>query len=229
MPHYEILLDNSGAVTSVERDGKSVKHDVQLEQLYSVSTFYFNSAIENIKRLEQKENIAFSETLGVQSFLMSLTGLEAFINTYFLLRAQEKSSEQLSASVNSKSGKLHERLTSFVQMAGDEPLQDKQRITDRLSKLSAFRHALVHPRWEPASLTMTGAAPIVINGLVENARSPATDPLFCREAFWWCVYAVALVGQSRGGTQLDGFIFHWTGQFGVSLSRIKAKLGMEKG
>ena len=107
MPHFEIILDSSGAVETVVKDGKKFGKKVQLEQLYSSSAFYFKAAIENIRRMEQKENELFLEMLGVQSFLMSLTGLEAFTNSYFMLRAKEKFSDQLKEAINIKGGKLH--------------------------------------------------------------------------------------------------------------------------
>lgn len=227
MPHFHIISDESGSVVRIERDGKNIRGPLQLEQAFSVSSFYFKAAAVNLDNLVRPENLELREQYGVQAFLLSLTGVEAFLNTCYLLRAQESGNQELVSAVNSKSGKLQDRLKEFVRLSGDAPLQDLQQITDRLSKLSIFRHSLVHPRWVPSSLDMSGGLSMSFGGLVENARLPVKDHLFCVEAFWWCIYAVALVGVSRGSVPLDGFLFHWTGLFNIDMKSVRAKLAIE--
>jgi len=73
---------------------------------------------------------------------------------------------------------------------------------------------------------MNGLAPTEINGLVESPHAIFEEAQFCCEALMWCLLAVARVGQSRETGDVSGFLFHWTGIFGLTLPMIEKKLGL---
>jgi hypothetical protein len=47
-----------------------------------------------------------------------------------------------------------------------------------------------------------------------------------REALLWCLLAVARIGEARGHQELSGFMFHWTGNYGLTLDMIISQLGI---
>jgi hypothetical protein len=73
-------------------------------------------------------------------------------------------------------------------------------------------------------VTVGGLHPIRIGGLVENQQAIFDDIVFSRETLWWCLLVVARIGQSRGEKDLRGFLFHWTGNYDLTLDALLACL-----
>ena len=67
-----------------------------------------------------------------------------------------------------------------------------------------------------------------IDGLVENRQADFEDTDLCQEALLWCLLTVARIGQARGFTNsdIDGFLFYWTGNYGLSLDWLLDHLGL---
>lgn len=226
MPHYVFESDEGGNIARILKDGQPHNQSVHLEQLYSIVTVYFRLASEHLGRMASLQDRNARRCAGLQSFLMGLTGLEAFTNTFFHLRAQELGSEEMMARIAQTHGSLSMKMTDLVAMAPDGPLVDQEVLLDRIFELSQLRNEIVHPRWTPSALTIAGEVPVNIMGLVENRQAMFEDETLCQEALLWSLLAVARIGQARGYQELSGFMFHWTGNYGLTLDIITSQLGI---
>ena len=169
------------------------------------------------------------EMLGVQSFILALTGLEAFINTYFLQRANETNNLALESKINLVKGNVGERLKKMPKLSSDRPLVEQSRLINELKTLSELRNAIVHPRWNPSSVSFQSQLPIQIHGLVINIRGVLRDQEFCESAFWKTILPIARIAEQREIEQIQEFLFHWTGLVGCSLSDVLAGAGWSHG
>lgn len=226
MPHYVFESDDGGNIVRILKDDQPHDQSVHLEQLYSIVTIYFRLASEHLARMASLQECNARRCAGLQSFLMGLTGLEAFTNTFFQLRAQELGSEEMIARIAKTHGSLSRKISDLVAMTPDGPLVDQEALVKRIFELSQLRHEIMHPRWTPSALTIAGQVPVNIMGLVENLQAMFEDETLCREALLWCLLAVARIGEARGHQELSGFMFHWTGNYGLTLGMITSQLGI---
>lgn len=226
MPHYVFEADESGNIIRIVKDDQPDNQSVRLEQLYSIVTIYFRLASEHLRRMASLQDRSARRCAGLQSFLMGLTGLEAFTNTFFDLRAQELRSEEMLVRIAQTHGSLSRKISDLVAMTPDGPLVDQEALLDRIFELSQLRNEIMHPRWTPSSLTIAGEVPVNIMGLVENRQAIFEDETLCQEALLWNLLAVARIGQARGHQELSGFMFYWTGNYGLSLDVITSQLGI---
>jgi hypothetical protein len=224
MPQYHVDTNDDGSVRRIVRDGVEHSESVSLEQLYSIVTLYFKVAASNIAALEVAEEKPLRRAHGVQSFVMSLTGLEAFANTYFKLRAGELGNQRMTQRIEQRHGSVTMKIRDLLALTPEERIEGQDMILARLHELSQLRNALVHPQWEPSSLTVAGRSPFVIGGLVQNFQAAFEDHDFCREAYLWCLLLIARVGRSRGHADASGFLFHWAGVYGSSEQHIREEL-----
>lgn len=226
MAHFLIETNDDGSVQRILRDGEPHAEGVSLEQLFSIVTLYFKVARSNIEFLEKEDEKPLRRAYGVQSFVMSLTGLEAFTNTYFKLQGKELGNRKMIDRVGQQHGSLTKKVKELLAMTPEAQIEDQDTVLNRLHELSQLRNALVHPQWEPASMTLAGNTPVVISGLVQNFQAAFEDRAFCGEALMWCLLLVARIGRSRGIPDVSGFVFHWTGIFGLSEQQIMSELGI---
>lgn len=226
MPHYVFETDESGNIVRILKDDQSYNQSVRLEQLYSIVTIYFQLAAGHLGRMASLHDSSARRCAGLQSFLMGLTGLEAFTNTFFHLRAQELGSEEMLARIAQTHGSLSRKMSDLVAMTPDGPLVDQEALLNRIFELSQLRNEIMHPRWTPSALTIAGEVPVNIMGLVENYQAMFEDETLCQEALLWTLLAVARIGQARGHHELSGFMFYWTGNYGLTLDMITSQLGI---
>lgn len=227
MAHYHIETNEDGSVRRILRDGEPHGEAVRLEQLFSVVTLYFKVAASNLRLLEQENSALLRRAYGVQSFLMSLTGVEAFTNTFFKLRGDELGDAEMAARVRQRHGSVTRKIEDLLARTPEGGIEGQALIIGRLHELSLLRNALVHPQWEPASVSLAGDTHIVINGLVGNFQAAFEDQAFCREALMWCLLFVARVAKARGNADASAILFHWTGIYGLTEAQIMAELGLE--
>ena len=206
MAHYRVETNDDGSVRRILRDGEPHGDAVKLEQLFSIVTLYFKVAVSNLRLLENEQSAPLRRAYGVQSFLMSLTGVEAFTNTYFKLRGDELGDAEMVARVGKRHGSMTRKIENLLAMTPEGSIEE-QALIGRLHELSLLRNALVHPQWEPASMALAGDTNIIINGLVGNFQAAFEDPAFCREALMWCLLFVARVGKARGNADTSAFLF----------------------
>ncbi|RYY13447.1 MAG: hypothetical protein EON55_10330, partial [Alphaproteobacteria bacterium] len=198
MAHYHLETNDDGSIRRILRDGEPNPASVSLEQLFSIVTLYFKVAGSNIQMLEKEDSKPLRRAYGVQAFIMSLTGVEAFTNTYFKLRGDELADPRLAERVGQRHGSVTRKIEELLAMTPEGTIEDQATIIARLHELSLLRNTLVHPQWEPASMTLGGTAPVIIQGLVHNFQAAFEEPPFCREALMWCLLLVARIGKARG-------------------------------
>ncbi|MBI1208182.1 MAG: hypothetical protein GC191_12965 [Azospirillum sp.] len=226
VPHFFVETNEDRKVHQVLKDGKPHNAALKLEQLFSVVAIYFKLAALNLKYMEHQDQSEGLRGYGVQSFLMSLTALEAFTNVYFHLRAQELNSDAMRSCINQSHRSLSRKIADLLAMTPDGPLEDQEQLLERIFSLSKLRNELVHPRWTPSTLTHVGNPRFTVSGLVENPQALFEDYQLCREALLWSLLLVARVAQSRGNEDVSGFMFHWTGHYGCTLPYLLKELGL---
>jgi len=225
MPHFTLMTDEDGVVQQVLKDGES-SGEVTLEQCYAIVTVYFRSAESNVKAMEASADRSERRSLGLQSFLMSLTGLEAFANTFFHARARDIGNDQMVKRIGQPHGSLSRKIEELIALSDLAPLQDQQVLLDRVFQLSQLRNEIVHPRWDPATLTVAGAQAVHLDGLVENRQALFEDPALCREALAWCLLVIARIAQAQGAQDISSFMFYWTDNYDLGLNAILEALGL---
>jgi len=136
MPHFTFDLNEDGTILHILRDGHPYQEEVKLEQLFSIVTTYFKLANQNLLQMIQLENSDERRSYGLQSFLMSFTGLEAFINTYFHLRGRELGNSEIVKRVAQSHGSLSNKLRELIELTRDGPIHDQDQLINRISELS---------------------------------------------------------------------------------------------
>ena len=226
MAHYHIETNDDGSIRQLLRDGEPNPASVSLEQLFSIVTLYFKVAGSNLQLLEKEDSKPLRRAYGIQAFIMSLTGVEAFTNTYFKLRGDELADLRLAERVGQRHGSVTRKIEDLLAMTPEGTIEDQATIIARLHELSLLRNTLVHPQWEPASMTLAGTVPVMIQGLVHNFQAAFEEPPFCREALMWCLLLVARIGKARGNADLSPFLFQWTGIYGLTEVQLMSELGI---
>lgn len=226
MPHYLFEYNVDGTISRILRDGQPIEQGVRLEQMYSVVTTYFTIASQNLHQMQQNNTDATRRYFGLQSFVMSLTGMEAFTNTYFHLRAQELENNEMLDRIAQTHGSLSRKIADLLEMTPDPPLRDQDMLINRIWQFSQMRNEIVHPRWQPSQLTLGGPVPIIIQGLVENRQALFEDITLCREAHLWCLLLIARIAEARGHADVSGFMFYWTANYQLTLPTLLSELGL---
>ena len=156
---------------------------------------------------------------------MSLTGLEAFVNTYFHLRGLEKGSKDVISRLKVRS-KISRKIEVLVNIVGDGQLIEQESLINEIFALSETRNDIVHPKWVPTNVVFIGQSGnqfLNLENMVENPYSQFESLDYCRRALNLAVLTILRIGQSRGA-DLEGFVWRWTGFQGVSLEAVLADL-----
>ena len=226
MPHFLIETNDDESVRRILRDGEIYAEQLALEQHFSIVTTYFRSAGASLSQMNLETDNSRLRLMGLQSFVMSLTGLEAFANTYFHVRADEQGNPNLISRISRSHGALSRKIEDLIDLSGDGALRDQEVLIDRIFQLSRFRNDLLHPRWQPSSLALMFETPIYIEGLVENPQRALENIDFCRECLFWCLLVIARIFESRGIANIEGHMFYWTSFSNLSLEAICGELGL---
>lgn len=105
MSHFEFVYheDGSERIKSVLKDGKIMTKGVRLEMPNAIVQTYFKAAVSNLRKMTCDESDRDENRLyGIQAFLMSLTGLEAFCNVFYHLASIEKDLPKVNIALNDK-------------------------------------------------------------------------------------------------------------------------------
>lgn len=229
MPHFTLLTNDDGSIRQILRDGQPHDRAVRLEPAYNIVSTYFKLAAGNLRPMAGAPDDEMRRFHGVQAFLMSLVGVEAFTNVFFQLLAGERNNSELLARVNLRHGPLAQRLLDCIDLAFGQPLDGQDLLIQRIRELYRLRNQIVHARWDPASMTLGGTVPIFIQGMSQNFQATFEDEVFCREAFFWCLLLVSRVARAAGNEAVDAFCFFWTGQQGVREEWLMEQLGLHDG
>ena len=224
MPHFELRLNEDGSVAEILRDGELYNESVSLEPANQIVSTYFKIGSANLKLMVGQEDDELRRAAGLQSFLMTLTGVEAFTNVFFQRYALEHKNEDLLKRVSEK-GALLKKIDDCLGFAFGCSLPNQAELLERVKKLYKLRNQIVHPRWDPASMCLIGEIPISIEGMSQNFQNTFKDAAFCCDAFWQCVEFVAEVGKAAGNSTIEGHCFHWTGVYGLQEEKLAELLG----
>lgn len=225
MPHFTIKTNDDGSIAEILKDGAPHAEGIRLEPAWAIVRTYFELAAGNLKPMAGDVDAEMRRFHGLQTFLMSLTGVEAFTNVFFLLLGHERNDHAI-IKATGKQTPLVKRLEGLIELAFGKKLSDHELILERVRRLYQLRNQIVHPRWEPASMVLGGEVPVFIAGLAQNFQATFEDEAFCREAFLWCVLLVARVGQAAGNTDISGFCHFWAAVYGLKEDWLLKELGL---
>jgi hypothetical protein len=229
MPHYNIQADADGKIQQIFKDGEAFSGSVALETPDAIVRIYYESAAQSLQRMATQADSLIRRSLGLQSFLMSLTGLEAFANTFFHLRALELQNDNMVRRISQKHGSLSQKISDLIGISNDGPLIQQQELINKISELSQLRNEIVHPRWQPASMTLHNIGiPISFHGLAQNFQAVFENVDFCKAAYLHCLLLPARYSQALGHDDISGFMFRWCSRYQTSMNQLLEELDATK-
>lgn len=177
MSHFAVLTNEDGTIAQILRDGHPYGEGVKLEPPHQIVSTYFKIAARNLVAMQRTQESEPLRSYGLQAFLMSLTGVEAFTNVFFQLVAKELNKPDLSAKVNKASGPLIERLRVCLTLAFDQPPPAQDALLERIGQLYRLRNQIVHPRWKPVSAIVSG---ITLLEMAQNFQAAFEEWTFAK-------------------------------------------------
>lgn len=208
MPDFVFDMNEDETVRAVYKDGVRIETGARLEMPVAIVQTYFKSAIRNLKQMTASDDDRdANREHGLQCFLMSLVGVEAFLNVFFHLVGRERDSAAIIDLATKDKATIETKLSHLPRQAYGTPLPAQKRLNKKMRELYDLRSQIVHPRWQPSRLAMPG---LVIDGLVDNQQQLFEDRDFCREALRWCLLVIARIGEHAAGGPNDGFVLRWT-------------------
>ena len=206
MPHFNFETDGNGIVTAIYRDGVRQEGTVTLELPNSIVQSYFSTALRSLQEMEPEAPRSIQRGLGLQSFLMSLTGLEAFMNVYFHRRGHIVGNLDMITLADSRRPVEH-KLSHLPRLAFGSNLPDQRMLNRKVRELYNLRSSIVHPRLALSSMFFEG---IAVSGMVQNFQQAFEDHELCRDGLRWCLLVVSRIGMAAGEMG-DMFVTYWTG------------------
>jgi hypothetical protein len=179
---------------------------VRLELPNSIVRSYFSAALRSFHAMQPETDAPELRDFGLQSFLMSLTGLEAFTNVYFHRRGHTTGPPELIARANDRKPVEH-KVSHLPRIAFGSNLPDQKLLNRKVRELYDLRSSIVHPRVTLSSMFFEGVA---VSGMVQNFQQAFEDRELCREALRWCLLVVARIGIAAHEMG-DMFVNYWTG------------------
>ncbi|WP_137752784.1 hypothetical protein [Sphingopyxis sp. L1A2A] len=210
MSHFEFDFNEDGSISAIHKDGKPYEGGISLESPNSIARTYFEIAIRELAAMKAENDPDYdggeNRRRGLQAFLMSLVGTEAFLNVYFHVAGLQTGSEKVvDLATNDKT--IEHKLAHLPNLLWGAPLNGSKKLCGKVRELYNLRSNLVHPKYAPSSLYMQG---MVIAGVFDNQQKLFEDREFCREALRWCLLIVARIGV-RGSPTDSRFVEFWTG------------------
>ena len=205
---FEYADDNSGRIKAIYRDGKQITKPIRLEMPSAIVQTYFKAAFRNCRAMtESDDDREDNRQHGLQSFLMSLVGLEAFLNIHFHMVGREKNLPEVIKAVTAGTSTVESKIKNLSYACYGKHLAGQKTINKKIRELYDLRSAIVHPKWEPMTL---GMAEVVFDGVADNFQQAFEDREFVREAMRWCLLVVARVGLLNNPETADLFMNRWT-------------------
>lgn len=210
MSHFEFDFNEDGSINAIYRDGIPYEGGISLETPNSIARTYFETALRELAAMKAEDDPDFygadNRGHGLQAFLMSLFGTEAFLNVYFHVAGLQAGSDAV-VDLAASDKPIERKLAHLPRLLWGEPLPGSKKLCTKVRELYNLRSNLVHPKYEPSSLSMQG---MMIAGLFDNRQKLFEDREFCREALRWCLLVVARIGL-RGSPADARFVEFWTG------------------
>lgn len=210
MPHFEFVYQDDGSerIKFVLKDGQPTTKTVRLEMPNAIVQTYFKASFANLRKMTTNDDDREgNREFGLQSFLMSLTGLEAFSNVFFHLAGMERNLPDVVKACRTGEQTVEHKIKNLATACYGKSIADGKMINRKVRELYDLRSAIVHPKWEPVSLDMGGVA---FAGMSDNFQQLFEDREYVREALRWCLLVVARVGLLAGSETGSGFVMRWT-------------------
>lgn len=227
MAKFDVISNLDGSTKQILKDGVTISK-LSLEQHYAIVSVYFISSAYSNNKIRETNDSKERRMHGMQSFIMCIAGLEAFANTFFYQRAIETGKNDILRRIKQNNGSLSKKIDDLINMSFSTKIRNQNAIIDKIFQYYTLRNEITHPHWEPSSVTFGDNAPITINGLTENSQVAFEDYDLCVSVFFWSLLLISRIGEICGNNNTSGFIFYWTGQYGVSIDKIEKFLNIPR-
>lgn len=208
MPHFVFDMNPDDTIRAVYKDGAVMETATRLEMPLAIVRTYFKSASRDLAQMTANDaNRDDNRHYGLQCFLMSLVGTEAFLNVFFHLVGRERNLPGVVDLANKDKATIEHKIAHLPRQAYGTPLPAQKQLVTKMRELYNLRSELVHPKWLPSTLAMPG---LVIDGLVDNQQKLFEDRDFCHEALRWCLLVIARIGDHAAGGPNEQFVQQWT-------------------
>jgi hypothetical protein len=227
MPNFMLETNPDGSIKQIYKDGQLYNQAIRLERPFDLVNIYFKTARGNLGAMAGTTEPELLRSYGLQSFLMSLTGVEAFTNVFFHVYANEHQRSDVKAR-SEKKDSLLKRLEDLIQLAFGGQMEDHNLVLGKIKELYQLRNDTVHPRFDPSSVAMLGPIPLVIQDMTVSFQAVVDDSNFCMEAHLWCMLLIVKIAKAAGAQDFSAFCFHWTGAApGMTEDYLLEKLGLK--
>jgi hypothetical protein len=207
MPHFHFELERDGKIREIYKDGVAVDGRVRLEMSNSIVQTYFSGAWNNVRAMVSDQDPKEARHYGLQAFLMSLVGLEAFVNVYFHRLAIANANQKMHDVLGRKNQTIEGKLGNLPVLAFGKSLPDQKHLNRKMRELYNMRSAIVHPKLELSSLLLGNW---ISTDMVENFQQVFEDRQFVLESLQWCLLTVARIGLASNDSSGDRFLSFWT-------------------
>jgi hypothetical protein len=207
VPNFLTEQNEDGTIKATYKDGTRIDTGFRLEMPQAIVQTYFKLAFRNLREMKEDGDQADNRHFGLQSFLMSLLGVEAFLNVFFHIVGRQKNLPQVIDLANKSRVSIEHKISHLPNLAFGAHLPAQKRLNLQMRRLYNLRSELVHPKWQPSTLAMPG---LFIGDLVDNIQQTFEDREFCRESLQWCLLVIARIGIAAQPEPNDHFITMWT-------------------
>jgi hypothetical protein len=165
---FEYEPNTDGRIKTIYKDGKSLKKSVRLEMPQNIVQTYFTSAAVNLSEMTtDPEHRQRNRHYGLQAFLMSLVGLEAFLNVHFHMLGREMNLPRVVEAVTTGNGTVQSKIKNPSHACYGTHIPGQRTINKRIRELYNLRSDIVHPKGEPSRIGMPG---LIIQGESDKLR-----------------------------------------------------------
>lgn len=227
MPKINFVYDGdgSGRIKEIYKDGQRLTKAIRLEAPNAIVQTYFKAAFRNCQWMTaNSDDREDNRHYGLQSFLMSLVGLEAFLNVHFHMVGIEKHLPNVVEAVTTGKSTVENKIKNLSYACYGKHLPGQKMLSKKVRELYDLRSDIVHPKWEPTTLGMSG---IVLEGMCDNFQQVFEDREFCLEALLWCLIVVARIGLLNNVETANAFMLRWS-SFNDNNATLSEKLGVSE-
>lgn len=138
MPRFQVYQDSDGTVRRILKDGLPYEQNLKLEAPFTIVQTYFLAAKRNLDIMTSGADQDSLRYHGLQAFLMSLVGLEAFLNVFFHLKSLETGDEAVKDHATSDES-VESKLAGLPKRAYGKPLSGQKFLNRKIRELYDLR------------------------------------------------------------------------------------------
>ena len=118
MPHFEYEFNDDDTIRQVTKDGVPLARGTTLEMPQGIVQTYYKAAYRHLQAMTlHAEDHELNRHHGLQCFIMSLVGVEAFLNVFFHLVGRQRNLPNVVEMANRTNMTIETKLSSLPRQA----------------------------------------------------------------------------------------------------------------